>query len=95
MITDIKLVNEVKIKTAHVNRTDPEYRVLEEVVQKLFRKVEFDESKDWNISFGIKNDMETGLRQFTGCIKMIDKNITGHQLAIFTEFKNEFEIVAD
>lgn len=95
MITEIKLQNEVKIKLAHVSRTDKEFQALNEVVQKLFRNIEFDESMDWNISFGLKTDMETGLRQFTGALKMTDRNCTGEQLQIFSEHKNEFEIVAN
>lgn len=93
MITDLKLQNEIKVKTAHVSRTDPDFRALNDCIQKIFKRIEFDENKDWNISLAIKNDPETGSRLFTGTLKMTDKQITGDQLQIFSEYQNELEAV--
>ncbi len=92
MITELKLQNEVKVKTAHVSRTDPDFRATEELVQKVFKRIEFDENKDWSISLSIKSN-EEGVRCFTGTLKMTDRNITGEQLLIFSEHQFEMEAV--
>lgn len=92
MTTDMKLQNEVKIRLPHVSRTDLEFKAVNDCIQKLFRNIDFDEDKDWNITFTLKNDPEAGTRAFTGTLKMTDKQITSRQLQIFSEPAEELSI---
>lgn len=87
MITDLKLQEEVKMKVDNIARTDTEFQVIEKAVQILFKKIEFDENKEWDIKFSLKVDPSSGIRNLTGTIKMTDKYVTGEQLQIFAEYK--------
>lgn len=83
MIQSMKLQNEIKIKETGFARIDPEYKKLNDAIQLIFQGIDFDLSKDWNITFAVKNTAED--RQLTGTIKMTDPNVTGDQLSMFQD----------
>lgn len=79
----MKLQNEIKIKVKDFSRVYPEYKKLNEAIQLIFQGIDFDLSKDWNITFAVKNTEED--RQLTGTIKMTDACVTGEQLNMFVD----------
>ena len=83
MIKSMKLQNEIKIAITNFSRTDPEHKKLNDAIQLIFQGIDFDLSKDWNISFAVKHTVED--RLLTGTIKMTDPNVTGDQLSMFQD----------
>lgn len=95
---EMKIQNEVKIKIDNIMTSENTFQKIKEVVKFIFgQKVDFNLSKDWNITFAFKDGGDKTGTVFTGALKMTDKDVCKDQLSLFSNdnFQEDMQEIVD